>query len=779
MESNALEFVSISPEAATALCKFTLAITEADSEKAIFNKLAESLSSILPADRGSVTLLTGSGDELEIFSLQGSEGMLSVGKFLPVNNTMAGIAVNQRKTIRYQVDEQSTEVDAKQLFQQGLKCIMNSPLEFSDRVIGTVNIGSFDENAYNTVSEKTLTLIATLVSNYLERQHLLVQAQIGIKQYKTYSRHLEALNRVSEELSSAMNENEVFDIITQSASQIISVKRISYLIPNYLTQCFEIKSVEAESGLLLPNTIAMKGTSLEHVLQTGNPCFFENFSETDFHDHLLLKNKGLICGWSVPVRVKDEIVGLLNAASSDVISERDQQFGVLKMLSGIMGVTLARVRLQAQIEYQACYDGLTGLPNRIEFNKVMDSALGQSTPFPFTLLFIDLDRFKVVNDTMGHDIGDELLCQVTKRIYQQIRKGDFAARHGGDEFVVLLLDCQLNNIAAMTSNRIITSLEEPFKIKQHTIFISASIGISNYPEHSDNPQELLKYADIAMYHAKKVGRSNYQLYSEKLSNKINMTQRIESLLRQSINNDELHLVFQPLIGEDGVFGIEALLRWNNPELGNVTPDVFIPIAEESMLIEEITKWVVHNSLMVITRLRKTYPDLYIAINISAKVCLLPGKLKNCIVSELESCHLPGSSLELEITENVFLQNNEIVHRLFNDLGSYGIRFSIDDFGTGFSSLQYLLSFPLDTIKIDSSFIQDIHCSASKLGVVGGILVIADSLAMNCLAEGIETEEQKNCLEKLGCTKFQGYYFSQPLSEADLLLFLKGNTAEIS
>jgi diguanylate cyclase (GGDEF)-like protein len=771
LNSNVPAFTSISPEAAIALCKFTLAITEANSEKEIFTKLAESLPKILPADRGSVTLLTDSGDNLQIFSLQGSEGMLSIGKYLPIDNSMAGSAVKQLKTLRYHVDENSIEVDAQQLFQQGLLSIMNCPLVFSDRVIGTVNVGNFNKNTYNESSEELLILIATLVSNYLERQHLLEQAKIGIKQYKVYSKQLEALNHVAEKLAGAMNEKNVFNIITQSASQIISAQRISYFVPNIVKNCFEIKAVQEENDLSTPNIIPMENTSLELTLQTGQPQFFTNLAETGFVDHVLLSEKGFQSGWSVPVRVKGEIVGLLNAASNEVVSIRDQQFGVLKMLSGIMGVTLARVKLQTQLEFQACYDSLTGLPNRLEFNKMMDLTIARRTPEPFTLLYIDLDRFKVINDTLGHDIGDELLCLVTQRIHQQIRDEDFVSRHGGDEFVVLLFDCQLKDIAISTSNRILAALKEPFRINQHDIFIGASIGISYYPEHSENSEELLKYADIAMYHAKKQGRNNYELYSNLLSEKIHSTQRIEAFLRLAIKNNEFHLVFQPLISENKVLGVEALLRWQHPELGHMSPEEFIPIAEESLLIEDITEWVIHESLTMVEQFRKTYPDFYVAVNISAKSCLNPDKLKHCILKALNDYNLPGSSIELEITENVFLQNIENTNRLFNELGSYGIRFAIDDFGTGFSSLTYLLSLPLDTLKIDRTFIQDIHCSESKLGVVEGILMIADSLSMNCLAEGIETEEQKECLEKLGCTKFQGYYFSKPLLESDLLLFL--------
>lgn len=764
--------ISISSEASFALGTFTLAITKAVTEKEIYDKLAESLPKILQADRGSVTLLTEQKDEFEIFSLQGSEGMLSIGKYFSVNNSLAGAAVQQGRTLISQVDADSPEVDAQQLYPQGLVSIMNSPLQFSDRIIGTVNVASYQTNAYDYTALALLTLVTTLVSNYLERQHLLEQAQIGVKQYKTYSEHLEYLSYVAEALSAAMNENDVFSIITRSASNIITAQRISYVVPNYEKKCFDILSVFSEDELFIPTSIAMENTSLEFVLQSDKPQYFEDLTKTSYTDHQILAQHGLCSGWSVPVRIKGKVVGLLNAASNKKINMKDQQLGVLKMLSGIMGVTLTRVTLQAELEHQAYYDALTGLPNRHQFNQKMASAISQESPLPFTLLFIDLDRFKVVNDTMGHDVGDSLLCLVTQRINQQIRKEDFAARHGGDEFVVLLLNYKSKDIVNSTSERIIKALKEPFKIDAQSIFIGASIGINHFPEHSDNPEKLLKYADIAMYHAKLNGRNNFKLYSRHLSEEINSHQKIESLLRLALQNNELYLVFQPQINEQGVFAIEALLRWNHPKLGHVSPNEFIPIAEESVLIEEIMHWVINQSLQVVTRLRLIKPSLYVALNLSPKLCLHPERLKRCILSALKENHLPGSALELEVTENIFLQNTGKTHQLFKDLGHYDIRFAISDFGIGHSSLAYLLNFPLDTLKIARSFIQDIHHNDTKFGVVEGILVIANSLSMDCIAEGVEVEAQKNCLEQLGCHHFQGYYFSKPLLEKEVTRYLK-------
>lgn len=278
-----------------------------------------------------------------------------------------------------------------------------------------------------------------------------------------------------------------------------------------------------------------------------------------------------------------------------------------------------------------------------------------------------------------------------------------------------------------------------------------------------------------MYFAKKNGRNNFQLYSNHLSEAVKYHQNVDSLLRQAIQKNELSLVYQPLFSENKIIGVEALLRWENEELGMVPPDILIPIAEESLLIEEITEWVLTQSIKAIKQLRTINTELYVAVNVSPKDCLNPDKLQQTVLSLLKDNDVPGSALELEITENVFIDDVASIEELFNNLKPYGIRFAIDDFGTGFSSLTYLLSLPFNTVKVDQSFIR--QDNEVKLGIVKGIIDITTSLSMHCLAEGIETLEQKESLENLGCKRFQGNYFSYPLSIKEITPFLKCNAKE--
>jgi predicted signal transduction protein with EAL and GGDEF domain len=341
------------------------------------------------------------------------------------------------------------------------------------------------------------------------------------------------------------------------------------------------------------------------------------------------------------------------------------------------------------------------------------------------------------------------------------------ARLGGDEFIILLPNINNKEIVAQLSIDIIDALQSLFIVKGHKLFIGASIGISLYPNHSTKAEDLIKFADIAMYNAKKQGRNNYQFFSQMLSDKINHQQHIDNALHHAISKDELNLMFQPLIKGDEMQGIEALLRWNHPEMGSISPAEFIPIAEESLIIEDITYWVLERSLATLKRLRRHQKKLFVAVNISAKVFSHSKDFVEMVTAALQRHKLPFSALELEITENVFLHNLEPTKRIMNELRDKGIRIAIDDFGTGFSSLTYLLDLPLDTLKIDQAFVKGIETDNKKIGVVKAIVALSKSLQLSCIAEGIETVVQKNCLQSLGCERFQGYLFSRPLPESEL------------
>ena len=779
LKSTLNKLSAVTSNASEELGRFTLDIAQVKSEDAIYAMLAERLPLIISADRCSVGLLNDTKGDIEVYALSGNGDVLSVGTNIPLHNSFIGKAIIDQKAYSHCHTESAQQIDAKLLSQQGIKSLANAPIHFSDKVIGAINVGSYQESIYGKSAIDLLNLVTSIVSTNLERQRLLTQAQSNIQSYKSYTYQLEQLAKVSEKLSSASSEEDVFYMITDSAKQITGADRISFTIPIPGKNEFSIKRVlSSNENFVSHANFLMTGTSIEKVLRSGEGDFFPNLNENEYTDHRLLSSMGLKSAWGVPVKVKGKIIGTLNAASATHITEGSQQLRLMQMLSDIMSATLSRVELQAELAYRASFDELTNLPNKSQLNQIMCEKTEIDFLPPFTLLFIDLDRFKAVNDTLGHSTGDKILCMVADRIRKQLSSNDIISRHGGDEFVVLLEECLSKEHAVRVANNIINAIKEPIHIESNDIYIGSSIGLSSYPEHSKLPSELIKYGDIAMYYAKQSGENKTKWYSKALLKEVGLRQKIDNDLRKAIQNDELFLVYQPLFRESKVTGIEVLLRWDHPELGLISPDVFCKIAEERGFIQEITLWVLENSLAFVKKLHVQHPSIYASVNISAKDCLNTEHLQSVILSTLSRHNIPGDKLELEITENIHLQDLEKTKKLFQGLKAHGVRLAIDDFGTGYSSLTYLLSLPFDTLKIDRSFVQDIHANRNQQDIVKGIIGVASSLSMSCIAEGIERVEQKKCLTTLGCNRFQGYLLCKPLIGKELLTFLHNNPNKV-
>jgi len=437
-----------------------------------------------------------------------------------------------------------------------------------------------------------------------------------------------------------------------------------------------------------------------------------------------------------------------------------------------------RQRYQREIERLAYSDELTGLPNRRlmldRLQHAMDREIRQGSLG--ALLFIDLDHFKTVNDSLGHLVGDNLLREVTERLEGQLRTEDTLARMGGDEFVVLLEGLDANaqiagEQAAVVGERLLKSLEQPCVIDGHELSVSASIGIALHPFGEQNAADVLKQADTAMYRAKHAGRNALHFFAPEMQAAIDQRLQLQGELRQAIARDQLYLVFQPQLQlDDGqLIGAEVLVRWAHPERGEILPGQFIPLAEETGLIQDIGHWVLERACATLQGWREEYPDLVLAVNLS------PRELRSQDCAErvrgcLERHGVPAAALELELTEGVLLEDVEQCIANMHALKALGVRFSIDDFGTGYSSLTYLKRLPLDRLKIDRSFTQDLGRggNGSNVLLVETILMIARNLDLECVAEGIETADQLEHLKTLGCEFGQGYLLGRPMVEADLL-----------
>jgi len=434
-----------------------------------------------------------------------------------------------------------------------------------------------------------------------------------------------------------------------------------------------------------------------------------------------------------------------------------------------------RKKAEETIRFQAYHDLLTSLPNRSLLKDRLNQAISQAKrkQHKIAVMFLDLDRFKVVNDTLGHMIGDELLRSVGQRLQNCLRDCDTLARIGGDEFTILLPEVFDNNAATEVAKKIINSLKKPFIIEGHECFISTSIGIAHYPDDGANMETLIRHADIAMYSIKDEGKDGYHFYDEHMQEEYSAYMTMENDMRRALNNDQFILYFQPQvdINKKEIVAFEALIRWQHPEKGFILPSEFISLAEETGIIQPIGDWVLEQSIQQLALWKKNnVNNIRIAINLSA--CQLKQtNLIDTIRNHLNFYNVSGEQLEIEITENVLMKDIETGIKTLNELHDMGIKIAIDDFGTGYSSLLYLKKFPIDTLKIDKSFIRDIH-QPEDLSIIKAIIAMAEGLNLDVISEGVETIEQLQQLVDMNCCNIQGYLFSHPLpaDEAINLLY---------
>jgi len=424
-----------------------------------------------------------------------------------------------------------------------------------------------------------------------------------------------------------------------------------------------------------------------------------------------------------------------------------------------------RKRSEERIQHLAHFDALTGLPNRILFRDRLEQALikAQRNGDKVAILFLDLDRFKHINDTLGHGVGDSLLKEISNRLLACMRDQDTVSRQGGDEFIIVLPDTDSTG-AARVAEHIVQNTSKRCQIEGYDLHITPSIGISMYPDDSLEKDTLIKYSDVAMYQAKDSGRNTYKFYTSEMNVRVFQRMSIESGLREALEKGHFILYYQPQISlQTGyIIGCEALIRWNHPEKGLIPPASFIPIAEETGLIVPIGDWVMKEACrQAIAWKAQGLRSITMAINLSA-IQFSHTHMAHQITSLLEETGLAPEHLELELTESILMQGIEATLETLNNLAGFGLRLSIDDFGTGYSSLAYLKRFPLHKLKIDQSFVRDITQDANDAAIVRTIIGMAKSLNLDVIAEGVETKPQADFLRQAGCDEMQGYYFSPPV-----------------
>jgi diguanylate cyclase (GGDEF)-like protein len=440
-----------------------------------------------------------------------------------------------------------------------------------------------------------------------------------------------------------------------------------------------------------------------------------------------------------------------------------------------------RKKSEERLSYLAQYDALTGLPNRQLFREQLGLALGRAkrTGLQLALMFIDLDRFKEINDTLGHATGDRLLRAIARALKESLRDADSIARLGGDEFTIILENISSVEQVIAVAEKVKAALAEPIVIEGRELFVTASIGISMDTGIGDI-DALVQTADIAMYRAKEEGRNTYEFYAAGMNAGMAGRLEMEIKLRHALERQEFVLHYQPMVAiDDGrITGVEALIRWINPVLGSVPPTRFIPLAEETGLIVPIGRWVLETACRQAKAwLDQGLPRLVVSVNLSPRQ-VHQKNLVEMISSVLERTGLDPTQLNLEITEGVIMHRPDQAVHLFEQLHKLGVQLSVDDFGTGYSSLSYLRRFPVQWLKIDRSFVEDVTTKEDDASIVAAIIAMAKSLKIAVIAEGVETREQLDFLANLRCNEYQGYYFSEPLPASDIVRSLQTPAAEL-
>ena len=540
---------------------------------------------------------------------------------------------------------------------------------------------------------------------------------------------------------------------------------------------FAVMMMNQAALALLPShkTSLDQLSCFEAYRQSDHPCSGES------HPCVLKKvvntSKGASCRHTD--KLEDGSERIFELEASPLWNADGSLHGILEVIRNITGDLSVEAQLrehQERLYHLVHHDNLTSLPNRLllqdRLQRMMVKAKRHNTYA--AVLFLDLDRFKKINDTLGHDIGDKLLLEVAKRLEKCVRRSDTVARLGGDEFAIVLDDLRDTKFVAVVARKILNALSKPIFIEEFELYATSSIGISLFPDDSEEVDGLMRCADTAMYRAKEAGKNNYQYYTADMNMRAFEFLLLESGLRKALDNDELIVFYQPLIdlSTNKLIGMEALLRWQHPEKGMISPGDFIPLAEETGLIEPIGDWVLRAACEQNRKWQDAgYPAVKVSVNMSARQFSKKNLVEN-ISNVLDETGLKPEHLGIEITESVIMQDVQSTIAKLQKLHNMGISLSIDDFGTGYSSLSYLKLFPIDDLKIDRSFVFNITTDSTDAAIAASIIVLAHSMNLNVVAEGVETQEQLELLRKQGCDIVQGFLFSRPLSAEEFVPFFE-------
>lgn len=519
------------------------------------------------------------------------------------------------------------------------------------------------------------------------------------------------------------------------------------------------------------------GYSREEALGKQPSMLASGVHDRDFYESMWyrLENNGQWQGeiWN---KKKD---GSLYPEWLNIQSVKDEENRIAHYIASFSDIS-SKKKFEDQLRYLSLFDRLTGLANRSAIADAVNRAIKQASIHSeqFAILYIDLDRFKVINDSLAHGAGDQLLRQIAKKLRQTLPDRYSLGRYGGDEFVAIIDSIKMQSEVRKIAEEILSIFKEPFIISDREIFMSASIGICIYPEDGTTSEIILQRADAAMYRAKQAGRNGYEFFEKEDNVKAVLQLTLESSLRQALQRGQMSIALQPILNANfELIGAESLVRWNHPEMGAISPAQFIPVAEITGLISEIGKWVFEQSCIAFSRASNQIPEeLYISINVSAIQFQQKGFIDE-IVELIRKSEIDSARVQIEMTESSLASQIELTLDMLKKLKAKGIRLAVDDFGTGFSSLQYLKQFPIDVLKIDRSFVTEILIDSADQAIAKAIIAMAHVLGQKVIAEGIEEKNQADFLIEQGCDSFQGYFFGKPMSIEDFAKYTQSMKSE--
>jgi diguanylate cyclase (GGDEF)-like protein len=710
---------------------------------------------------------------------------ISVDASRPEGTGLCGQAFrDQRPCVSndYANDERSLAWRAR-IAEQHIGALAALPLLRNGQSVGVFCVSLRDAGALDQQIVSLLMRMSENVSFALDNfDHAEQKARVE-EQKDRLARMFEALGATNEAIMRAKTRAELFELVCQAAvlggnftsttialakSDDESLETVASVLPDRK----RARNVRLSSDASRPEGQGITGTAF----RTRRPCisndYLADFGSVGYFSKTL-RDSGTRSGAALPLLKDGKAIGVLLFLSSELGAFSVELIKLLQRLADNISFALGnfdradeKTRADERIEYLASHDSLTHLPNRETFNQLLHFTIEAARRYQrrFAVLFIDLDRFKNINDSLGHEAGDILLVETARRLRQNLRSSDVVARLGGDEFVVILESTADSQDIEVIAQTLLSGLSQPLQLCGHECHTTASIGIAMFPADGTDVQTLTKNADMAMYRAKEDGKNGFRFFTEAAKTQSIERLTLETSLRRALDREEFSLHYQPKVdlASGQITGVEALLRWTHPELGLLSPVQFIPLAEETGLIVPIGRWVLKQACAQnMAWLRQGLRPVSMAVNLSPRQFADEGLLHH-IDDALNSCGMSATLLQLEITESMVMQNVSRAVRILDAIQARGIRLAIDDFGTGYSSMSLMKQFPIDTIKIDRSFVRNLANDREDQAIAQAIISMGKALGLTIVAEGVETAEQESFLRDHACDETQGFLFSKPV-----------------